>query len=144
MAAHPRRALRSTTSGPSYPRHSRPATILLVEDDEGIRETVADSLRFEGYEVALAANGAEALEWIDAGGAPAVVLLDLIMPVMDGEELLARLRQRSEHLPVIVMTAALGCGPAVAAAEAVPAKPFDLSDLLEAVERFTQRSAPAL
>jgi two-component system response regulator MprA len=120
----------------------RRATVLLVEDDEGIRETVADSLRFEGYDVALATNGAEALEWIDAGGAPAVVLLDLVMPVMDGQELLHRLRERAEHLPVIVMTAALGAGPAAASAEMVLAKPFDLSDLLAAVERFTKGAPP--
>ena len=118
-----------------------PRTVLLVEDDEGIRESVADSLRFEGYDVAVAANGVEALAWLDAGGAPSMVLLDLVMPVMDGTELLARLRERSEQVPVVVMTAALGAGPAAVSAEAVLSKPFDLDDLLEIVERFTVRAS---
>jgi CheY-like chemotaxis protein len=131
-----------TDAGAQGPRAAEPPRpVLLVEDDEGIRESVADSLRFEGYDVAVAANGVEALAWLDAGGAPSMVLLDLVMPVMDGAELLARLRQRSEQVPVVVMTAALGAGPAAASAEAVLAKPFDLDDLLELVERFTARAS---
>ena len=129
----------SLATTPQGPR----ATVLLVEDDEGIRETVADSLRFEGYDVAIATNGAEALAWIEAGGVPSMVLLDLVMPVMDGAELLQRLRSRgaTAQVPVVVMTAALGAEPATEAAEAVLAKPFDLGDLLALVEKFSARRA---
>ncbi len=129
----------SLATTPEGPR----ATVLLVEDDEGIRETVADSLRFEGYDVAIATNGAEALAWIEAGGVPSMVLLDLVMPVMDGAELLQRLRSRgaTAQVPVVVMTAALGAEPATEAAEAVLAKPFDLGDLLALVEKFSARRA---
>jgi CheY-like chemotaxis protein len=128
------------TSATPIPVPARGA-VLLVEDDEGIRETVADTLRFEGYEVALAANGAEALAWIEAGGAPSMVLLDLVMPVMDGAELLQRLRARSERVPIVVMTAALGGVSAADSADAVLSKPFDLADLLTLVERFASRQA---
>jgi CheY-like chemotaxis protein len=58
--------------------------ILLVEDDIDIREEVAEFLRDEGYEVAIAHNGCEALELLRAGERPCMILLDLMMPEMDG------------------------------------------------------------
>ncbi len=68
--------------------------ILVVDDDADIREALTDTLGDEGYEVATAENGAEALSWLASGRLPALILLDLTMPVMDGptfrRELLAR------------------------------------------------------
>jgi CheY-like chemotaxis protein len=81
--------------------------VLVVEDDEEIREVIAEVLSDQGYSVETAENGRVALERLD-GSTPCVVLLDLMMPVMDGWELLGELRAggRVPDLPVVVVTAA--------------------------------------
>jgi CheY-like chemotaxis protein len=83
------------------------STVLVVEDHLDLREMLAILLESEGFEVATASNGAEALECLDQA-TPAVILLDLMMPVMTGDEF--RERQladaRFAHVPVICMTAA--------------------------------------
>jgi DNA-binding response OmpR family regulator len=116
--------------------------ILVIEDDAGIRDTLAEYLREEGFTVEVARNGAEGLERIDASR-PALVLLDLLMPVLGGAPLLARLRAHAAHrtLPVVLMTgdhgaAVPGAAAAAAAADAVLRKPFELEDLLDTVRRF--------
>ena len=83
--------------------------ILLVEDDEDIRETVFECLVEEGYRVHAATHGAEALAWLREGGRPALVVLDLLMPVMNGAEFLASLRRDGAlaPVPVLLMTAAV-------------------------------------
>lgn len=80
--------------------------VLVVDDHAATREPLARLLRYEGYETAGAANGAEALRALDAAR-PDVVLLDLMMPKMDGLGFLEAVRreERYRHLPVIVMTA---------------------------------------
>ena len=83
-------------------------TVMIVDDDNDIRESLADALTEEGYLVVQARHGAEALEHLRAAQAlPAVILLDLMMPVMDGAEF--RERQRHDpHLstvPVVLITA---------------------------------------
>jgi CheY-like chemotaxis protein len=82
-------------------------TILVVEDDQEAREALADVLSSEGYQVVLAGNGLEALELLNGGLRPAVALVDLQMPVMDGWRLLAQLRSdpRFQDLRVVVMSA---------------------------------------
>jgi CheY-like chemotaxis protein len=79
--------------------------VLVVDDDPGVRETIGTFLRVEGYAVETAADGAEALEHIGREH-PAVVLLDMRMPVMDGWDFVRELRAREIDLPIIVMTAA--------------------------------------
>ncbi len=69
-----------------------PGSVLLVEDDADIREALTDVLRMENWTVEPAANGKLALERLRAGPPPDLMLLDLMMPVMDGFELLERLR----------------------------------------------------
>ena len=112
--------------------------ILVVEDDAGIRQTVAECLELEGYEVRQAASGAEALA-MAAARLPALVLLDVVMPAMDGQQVLRRLRSdpRTARLPVVVMTAAMQvvAGP-VEGAEAVLSTPFELAELLAVTARF--------
>lgn len=80
--------------------------VLLVEDEEKLRCTVADYLEMSGYQVQMARNGAEVLELF--GGSeeewPQVVLLDLMLPLVDGFEVLKKLREKSD-VPVIVLTA---------------------------------------
>jgi CheY-like chemotaxis protein len=83
-------------------------TILVVEDDSEIRELVAEVLASAGYAVVQAANGQEALDYLRAGGPePCVILLDLMMPVMSGPELLEIMAEdvKLASVPVIVVSA---------------------------------------
>jgi CheY-like chemotaxis protein len=113
--------------------------ILLVEDDCAIRETVADALTGEGFEVACATNGEEALRRLGEDGAPpSVILLDLMMPVMDGWAFRSaqRLDPRIAGIPVVVLSADADGRLAGLAPAAFLPKPFDLDRLLEVVGRF--------
>src|SRR5438128_628107 len=79
-------------------------TVLVVEDNDEAREGLAVLLRREGYEVLLAEHGEEALGHLRAGPRPALVLLDMLMPVLDGWHFLARLCQNESPVPVVIMT----------------------------------------
>jgi len=111
--------------------------VLVVDDDEWLLETLHDLLEMEGYSVALAHNGAEALKELETLR-PAVVLLDLRMPRMDGATFAREVHQRSnlQSPYIIVMTANLNAHKTVAAigANDFLAKPFDLDELLEKIE----------
>ena len=78
-------------------------SILLVEDDDFIRQEISEALEDEGYRVSTAAHGKEALAILADGTRPTVVLLDLMMPVMDGWQLLEVLRRHNElaEIPVV-------------------------------------------
>ena len=82
--------------------------VLVIEDDEVIRESMSELLELEGFEVVTACNGREALEAVRAGPRPCAVLLDLFMPVMDGWQFLAAIEAERElaDLPVTVVSAA--------------------------------------
>ncbi len=80
------------------------ATILIVDDEKNIRATLGRGLRLEGYATLEAANGEEALQFVEADGVD-LILLDLQMPVLDGFEFLERLRAAGRSVPVIVLTA---------------------------------------
>jgi CheY-like chemotaxis protein len=128
----------SETAGPREPgqreRPTRP-DVLVVEDDPDIREALASALELEGYRVAAAENGLRALEVMERLGPPHVVVLDLMMPVMSGLELLERLRA-DEHLarlPVIVVSAWERHPAELAGAQAFMRKPVDLDELLALV-----------
>ncbi len=112
--------------------------VLLVEDDPAIQATVADVLDFAGYPVALASNGTEALVQIDHGLEPCVILLDMRMPVLDGWGFARALRERGRALKIVVLSAAQDAQrwAAEIQADGWVAKPFELPDLLAAVERF--------
>jgi CheY-like chemotaxis protein len=114
-------------------------TVLIVDDDEAILDTLRDVLMDTGYEVWTAAGGDEALERLrDAPALPDVILVDLMMPDMDGWELTARVREEPElrDVPVVVMsaggTALLATAPA---ADAYLPKPIQLSQLLQVLHR---------
>lgn len=112
--------------------------ILVVDDDADIRETVADVLDHLGYSVITAENGRVALDLLRAGPPPALILLDLMMPDMDGWEFLSELRASPpfESVPVVILSAMdRARGPAEAG---YLRKPFDLDDLLAVVERYAQ------
>ena len=113
--------------------------VLVVDDDETIRTTVAEALEFEGYAVACATNGAEALELVRQQR-PQAIVLDLMMPVMDGWQFLEHCRAdaRCAGTPVLVISASRQL-PRAAAGLGVKGcitKPFDLDVLLGAVERL--------
>ena len=117
--------------------------VLIVDDDQSIREALADLLADEGYDVEVAGDGQRALEICRSAPAPDLILLDLAMPVMDGLEF-ARVQATDpsiSQIPVCVMTAS---GPEVdlpPEAAAVLRKPLDLDELLAAIERLCSRAA---
>lgn len=120
---------------------SPPTTqIVLVEDDTAIRESLAEILELEGYRVQAFADGVAALAWLSAGGRPAVAAVDLVMPLLSGEEFLRALRALPAlgRLPVILMTAVSPDKGGLPAADALLVKPFELSAFLEAVERLAR------
>jgi CheY-like chemotaxis protein len=109
--------------------------VLVVDDDRGIREVISDVLADEGYEVACASDGREALAWLRSGGEPAMIILDLRMPNMSGEEFL-ELQRRDAALARIctaVMTANRAVPPSAVAANHFLRKPIRLEALLAAV-----------
>jgi CheY-like chemotaxis protein len=110
--------------------------VLVAEDDEILRETLSETLRLEGYIVAVASDGAQALTALERLR-PNVVLLDMTMPVLDGKAFAKELEARGLHVPIVVMTAAANadnCAEEIDA-DGWVAKPFKLSDLLPAIER---------
>lgn len=119
-----------------------PHHVLVVDDDRSIRETIAQALLLEGYSVATAADGRQALDQI-AENPPRLVLLDLTMPVMNGWELLHRIRDAQLDVPVVIMTA--GYRAQVEAerhgADGHLAKPFDLDHLYALLDRFPPHPA---
>jgi CheY-like chemotaxis protein len=125
---------------PATPLNAR-LTVLHVEDDPDIRDVVCELLEAEGYEVVQAPHGQRALELLQAGLRPCVVLLDLMMPVMDGATFLARLRAIPSlaALPVVIVSASRPVPGAVA----VLGKPFELDALLGTVRRFRAAAAAA-
>jgi CheY-like chemotaxis protein len=113
-------------------------SILVVEDEFGIAEAIYDLLSDEGYEVRLARNGAEGLAAIRAQR-PALVLLDVMMPVLDGRALLRQLRADPElrALPVVVMSAVNPSRLDLDLSyDAFLHKPFDIEALLAQVLRL--------
>ena len=121
-------------------------TILIVEDDDDIIETLGDIFRGRGFRVRQASNGALAIADARARGErPDVILLDLMMPVMDGTEFLdTRVAEPLlAQVPVIVMTARQPIPPEVKSRvfDALQ-KPTDLKQLLAAVEAACHRTPP--
>jgi CheY-like chemotaxis protein len=109
--------------------------VLLVDDDEDLRDAVADLLRGRGYFVATAEDGREALAMIAAHKLPCVVLLDLVMPGMDGWKFLAVVQSdpAMAAMPIVIASAhaATHAPPGTAG---VLRKPFDFDELFRVVE----------
>lgn len=105
--------------------------VLIVDDDDGFRETLSDLLALEGYEVELAANGQEGLALLSTSPHPNAVLIDLMMPVMDGWELIRAIKKDPElaRIPAAVVSAARN-PQNVPSSVAIFPKPFSVSDLL--------------
>lgn len=114
--------------------------ILVVDDDQSIVETIRAILESEGYSVITAANGREALQVLEHV-TPFLMLLDMRMPVLDGWGVAAALRGSKHRFPVVVMTAAENArrwADEIKADDHL-AKPFDLNDLIECVQKHERR-----
>lgn len=118
--------------------------ILVVEDDADIREDLADLLRDYGYRVATAGNGAEALEYLRSQRRPCVILLDLMMPVMNGWEFRRRMLADRElaELPVVLLSGAADVHEQAATLNAseVVTKPIQLDRLYRTLERICSKN----
>lgn len=111
--------------------------MLVVDDEVDLRSAIAEVLEFDGYEVDTAANGEQAMQKLRAGDGVALVLLDLMMPVMDGLEFLDQIRADTSRSwpPVIVLTAAFTGSAEDLGVAAVVRKPFGLDRLFGAIEK---------
>lgn len=122
-------------------------SIMVVDDDPALREALREILRQEGYEVRALPNGQAALDHLRSGARPDLILLDLMMPVLDGWQFRSKqvLDPRLAEIPVVVMSAAsLEIAPS--GVELLP-KPMSAEDLLEVASRYIRRATvgePAL
>jgi len=113
--------------------------VLVVDDDPDILQTLGLCLSSEGYRVLMAANGKEALDILDREH-PSVILLDLMMPVMDGWQFVAELERRGwRDVPLLILSAdrSVQGHAKQLRANAHLAKPFDLDELLGKVQQLT-------
>ena len=116
--------------------------VLTVEDDEDLREMMAQLLTLEGFQTATVANGREALEYLHEASTPDVILLDLMMPVMDGWEFRRRQREDPQlaRVPVVVLSALDQSRAADLDGAAFLKKPLDFDRLLQLVRQYCRNS----
>jgi two-component system response regulator MprA len=120
--------------------------ILVVDDDRAVRESLRRSLQFNGYQVDLAADGQQAIEAVGVQR-PDAMVLDVMMPRLDGLEVCRRLRGTGDDLPILVLTARDAVSDRVAGLDAgaddyLP-KPFALEELLARLRALLRRRTPA-
>jgi two-component system response regulator MprA len=122
--------------------------ILVADDDRAVRDSLRRSLAFNGYQVELAADGQQALDALagDAGPRPDALVLDVMMPRVDGLEVCRRLRNAGDDIPVLVLTAREAVSDRVAGLDAGAddylAKPFALEELLARLRALLRRTVP--
>jgi two-component system response regulator MprA len=119
--------------------------ILVVDDERAVRESLQRALELEGYEIELAADGREALARLENGDTqPDAVILDVLMPVIDGLEVCRRLRREGNRVPVLMLTARDEIENRVAGLDAgaddYVAKPFALEELVARIRALLRRT----
>jgi two-component system response regulator MprA len=118
--------------------------VLVVDDERAGRDSLRRALELEGYDVELAADGEEALERLAQNGEPDAVVLDILMPKMDGLEVCRRLRRKGHRLPVLMLTARDEVQNRVAGLDAgaddYVTKPFALEELLARLRALLRRT----
>jgi two-component system, OmpR family, response regulator MprA len=118
--------------------------VLVVDDERAVRDSLRRALELEGYDVELAADGEEALERLAQNGEPDAVVLDILMPKMDGLEVCRRLRREGYRLPVLMLTARDEVENRVAGLDAgaddYVTKPFALEELLARLRALLRRT----
>jgi signal transduction histidine kinase len=123
---------------PGFDKRASGRTLLVVEDDADIREALDGLLSTEGFHVAGAGNGREALEWLRASPKPDVIVLDLMMPVMDGWQF--RVAQKHDPalatIPVVALSADATAKAAAIDADAYLKKPVDYETLVDTIDRL--------
>jgi two-component system response regulator MprA len=122
--------------------------ILVVDDERAVRESLRRALELEGYEIDLAADGQEALQLLETNGdaQPDAVILDVLMPGVDGLEVCRRLRRSGNRVPVLMLTARDEIENRVAGLDAgaddYVTKPFALEELVARVRALLRRVSP--
>jgi two-component system response regulator MprA len=119
--------------------------VLVVDDERAVRESLRRALELEGYDVELSADGREALGRLQAGPDPDAVILDVLMPEVDGLEVCEELRRSGSRLPVLMLTARAEVENRVAGLDAGAddylTKPFALEELLARLRALLRRSS---
>lgn len=149
---HRGRSVEHIVADRNGPTGKKPARILVVEDEPGIAGFVRRGLHFEGYEVEVVADGAEALRVL-RDTPPDLLVLDVMVPGVDGIEIARRLRaaeqaERSSAIPVLMLTARDAVQDRVtglrAGADDYLVKPFDFDELLARIEALLRRTASSV
>jgi two-component system response regulator MprA len=124
---------------------SNGARVLIAEDDRSVRQSLQRALRYEGYDISLAVDGAEALEAVK-DDRPDVLILDIMMPHVDGLSVCRRIRSKGDDLPILMLTAKHEISDRVAGLDAGAddylVKPFALEELLARLRALLRRTAP--
>ncbi len=122
---------------------SQPLSILIVDDTADLRESLCEFLSMEGYNVSTASNGEQALKLLMAGTATDLIITDVVMPVMDGIELVRTLRQHQslQSIPVIIFSARPQNDPQIQEQQGQAVrfvnKPGSLDSLLSSIQELT-------
>jgi len=122
------------------PSSQAAAHVYVVEDDQDVRTSIAEILHDEGYEVGEFADGGAALYALRSGARPCLVLLDLHMPAMSGENLAETIRTDAElcSIPIVIITGAAASPPGFVCLQ----KPFALSDLMAVTQKHCGHHEP--
>jgi two-component system response regulator MprA len=130
----------SSTASREWSMSAPRASILVVDDDDDVRDAIRSALADEGYEVACAGDGLEALDYLRREPSPELILLDMMMPRMDGAEFCAIHAEDPAlaPIPVVLVTADMHCEQRIQPMETVSylKKPVSLEELLSVVEKY--------